>query len=392
MTDSERKTVVIEFAPALPELADSPKVSFAPGIDRAELVKDDPEPMFVTVPLVKVGDQSRNRYPARGGGEANLLWDEPGVRHLAEEINRKRPEGTIGHVPANARGHAYELGKMRWVGAAIEGGTLLAKAYIPRHAADLREHMRIAQAAGASIGTSVLGTIGLDGARDIDLESIDLGHPGRLGNAGAAARPHLTSEMGQEDTMPEQNSAGADTRLAELETTSVEFHLLCETLDLGDDPRKRARAIVNELASLQEERSALLTELRLPDDAKPVEAAREIMVELVGLRAVAAVGEVDAILEEQTKDCPQMRPMLREFFLRDGKAVISDKAEIKTRVEELMETEAFKQTRTALGRTSMGPPVQQNAGKSSLAEMSGWKPDHSPEAMARDAASFGAQQ
>src|ERR1041385_7450385 len=82
-----------------------PNVPFAPGVDAEGIKSDDPDPMFVTLPLVAVGAKL---------GNSDERWTKPDVENLVKEIQIKRPEGILGHVAAEKRSTEYTLPSARW--------------------------------------------------------------------------------------------------------------------------------------------------------------------------------------------------------------------------------------------------------------------------------------
>lgn len=169
-------TIVSEFRGKPPE------VPLAPGVQ----LEDFDDPFFTTLKIGRVGATSKN----------GRVWGLEEVQRVVSEVNQKRPEGILGHIEREERGSRYDLPSARWVGAVIDAeGVAWGKAYIPKYAEDVREFIRDAARTHAKVGLSVYGTEGVNGLKDMDLESIDFGHPSRLGVVDAAAVPIITAEL-----------------------------------------------------------------------------------------------------------------------------------------------------------------------------------------------------
>lgn len=172
-----------------------PDVPAAAGVNLDEIKTLDPDPMYVTLPVVpKVGAVSKN----------GLLYDEALVRQIEAQINGKRPGGRFGHLREEERDSAFPIPDAIWIGAKREGDTLWARSYVPPGAA--RDHIRRIKAVGGSIATSIYGkgsyeATGQKGVRrlvDFDLETLDFAPPERAA-LGYAAAPIVTSEFAQEE-------------------------------------------------------------------------------------------------------------------------------------------------------------------------------------------------
>lgn len=157
---------------------------------RAGVVDDmkDPDPMYITLPIGKVDSQSRNgrTYP-RAAMEA-----------MVEAINTYRPSGQLGHLRETDRPYSFSVGPLKWLGAVIEqDGTVWGKAYVLPFAEDVRQHIKVAKFARSPIGTSLYGmgeTDDEDRVISLQVESIDLVDPSRVGVREAAVVPTITAE------------------------------------------------------------------------------------------------------------------------------------------------------------------------------------------------------
>lgn len=336
--------LVSEFA------GQAPDVPFAPGVDVAGIQQDDPDPMFVTLPVCEIGAKSENGF----------TWGAQDVQRVIEEINSKRPEGIVGHVPLEERHHRYDLPKLRWVGATLVGNKAWAKAYVPTYAVDAREYFRVAKRTNARVGTSVYGRPGPRGLADMTLESIDLGHPDRLGYRAGAVVPHITSEM-EGNTMPENNDQTA--LIAELRNDRATLRALVSELRLeGADPLVAAKSLVSELAGLRQKSGVLdtlVTELAL-DAEKPEASAKALVAELAGHRQAALVSEVDALIAEMVQENEALRPYIREYVIeRDAqgreRVTYPTKDAAQTRIKGLLESDLMKNLAQTLVSEQRGP-------------------------------------
>lgn len=174
------------------ELNSSVDVPLSSGIDITVLTAGDENPMFVTLPVIKVGLSRNKRY-----------YSQEILREIDDQIKATRPGGILGHIGDQERGTRFDIPKVIWVGSLLQGDTLFAKGYIPQSATDLREYLTVAKATGHRVSTSIYGQwpqqfdatnqqhiVGPGGT----LESIDFAPPARAG-MDLQAEVMLTSEM-----------------------------------------------------------------------------------------------------------------------------------------------------------------------------------------------------
>lgn len=166
-----------------------PDVPDAPGIDKAELVKGDSKPTFVTRPIAQVGRTSKN----------GILYDQALIDSIREQINANHPGGIFGHIKPEDRATAHPQPQAYWIGAKQIGDKLYAKAYIadPERAADIRRKKALNSADGTSIyGTGVPEDLP-GGARRLNkfvLESLDFAPVDRA-SLDMGKEMYITSEM-----------------------------------------------------------------------------------------------------------------------------------------------------------------------------------------------------
>lgn len=173
---------------------DFPNVPISTGVNMDELKSLDPEPMFVTLPVIpKAGAVSKN----------GLLYDEDLISSVESQINDKRPGGTWGHLKEEERSTAYPIPHAMWVGAKRVGESLWAKAYIAP--GPQREHIKRLRAVNGKIATSIYGQgsyeatgdKGVRRLRNFSLESLDFAPPERAALQYGVS-PIVTSEIQQE--------------------------------------------------------------------------------------------------------------------------------------------------------------------------------------------------
>lgn len=196
-----------------------------PDIPIAETVVQElgDNPMFVTLPIGRVDTTSRN----------GRKYTRESVQALVEAVNSEKSIGQKGHLRDDERAYRFDIPPLMWLGATLEAdGTAWGKAYVMESAPDVREYIRVAKINNAKVGTSIYGTATIDDdgtVRDLQIESIDLAHPGRLGVEIAGAVPTVTQEtvVGADDDQPED----IDTQSSESESEPIE-----ENTSMGDNP------------------------------------------------------------------------------------------------------------------------------------------------------------
>lgn len=334
-----------------------PDVPFAPGLNIADFSgPNGDKPLFVTLPVAPIGKRSRN----------GLDWDEAAADRLVEQINSKRPEGILGHIPKEQRGTRYDLPVVRWIGATKHANMVWAKAYVDPTRADVASYFTTAKAAQSRVGVSVYGMRGERGLHDLSLESIDFGHPDRLGNPDASGVPHITAEF-------EEENQDVDVEKFVAELNASRDGLRDEIAELRGE-RDKLKQQVAELTTSDATLQAIVAELDgLADADKPVEAVRGLVAGMQQLRQQMQEHEVRSTVAELI----QLQP-LRNFIV--GQIRSQAKADIEAEVKELLERDDIKQIARALVAETSGPPV---FAAMLSDDAKGFKIDASPEAIAR---------
>jgi len=236
-----------------------PNVPPAPGVNLAELISGDDDPMFLTVPISRIGEVSRS----------GLVHDKALADALVAQVNGDRPGGLMGHLRDDERATKHPVSAIHWIGATLDTDTVWAKGYIPRTQVDVREEYRIAKAKGGKVATSVYGRAMREfaggsrewRARDFDLESIDLAPHKRAALPGSGDF-YITHEMSDSDASSVPVSEHGEKTM----TTKAEIIAELTPRDLPDALKK---AILSEyetanktqvqIAELSAERDSLQT-------------------------------------------------------------------------------------------------------------------------------------
>ena len=335
-----------------------PDVPYAPGVDAEGIRQDDPNPMFVTLPLVKVGGVSRN----------GLHWNRTAAERIVAQINERKPEGYLGHVPAEKRSTQFEFGKLRWVGAKLhDDGTVWAKAYVPKYAEDARDYFRLAKRTGAFVGTSVYGLKGDKGIEDMTLESVDLGHPDRVANPSAVAVPLVTSEMVE---TPAPAGAGDVTEIKQ-EENPVEAENKAVVSELIE-ARDVALGQVAELKGQLETVSAQIVELKAAAETlqqiselvggNALETVRAWQTERAAAEKAAREAAVQAVVSELVA-LEALRPLVLAQM-----GDVADAEAARARVTELLGRDDMQVIAEALKSSVMGPRAVVTAARQAKVE------------------------
>lgn len=190
----------------------SPKIDAAPGVDIAQLTANDPDPVFITMPLAESGRVSAN----------GLVYDDFLIDTITEQINAKRPVGIWGHIKPEDRSTNFPNHAVIWIGARRIGGVVWGKGYVPP--GESRERIRQLKAAGAKLGTSIYGVgtfaESANGKRrfaKFNLEQVDFA-PHERAALDMGGDYVVTAEMNKDTIMPEtkDNRAVIEKAFAEM--------------------------------------------------------------------------------------------------------------------------------------------------------------------------------
>ncbi|MEM4406021.1 MAG: hypothetical protein QXS68_03155 [Candidatus Methanomethylicaceae archaeon] len=138
---------------------DFPEVPLAEGVSLDELQKVDPDPLFVTLPFVQ----------DNGVSSDGLVYTEDFNTALIEQVNRKRPTGNMGHPSPFLSASRSDVPPILWVGAIRDAnGRGWVKGFV--RDPDVKSFLRALKAAGAGIGTSIMGRAQREGIREESTE------------------------------------------------------------------------------------------------------------------------------------------------------------------------------------------------------------------------------
>ena len=310
-----------------------PEVPIAPHIDKAKLLEGDDSPVFFTVPIGEVDTTSRN----------GRKYNREAIQSLVNKINKETSIGQQGHLRDEDRAYSFDIPPIIWVGASLEtDGKAYGKAYVMQNAPAVREYVRVAKSTNAHIGTSIYGTADVDdggNVTNLEIESIDLAHPARLGVEMAGAVPQITQETvtesdTQEDsTVPEENVVEVipspavivemkrahteavrelEGRIAELKGAETDLAAVA-TLAGADDPIMGVRMLLTRISNLSTENGELLKESIAAQvaEAVVVEKVRPIIVEMVTARKPTTRQAVKTAVAE-VLDTPAVKALLKD--------------------------------------------------------------------------------
>lgn len=295
-----------------------PDVPIAADVDYAALVAGDSDPVFLTLPIGKVGVISGN----------GRFYDEAFVQELERQALANKPIGLMGHLSEQDRATAFPSEAVHWVGVKRDGDLLWAKGYVPSGPA--RDRIRRYKAAGKKIATSIdafakgVYDEGLKAYRmladSMRLNQIDIAPADRAGIPGLAAVPILTTEMAETNENNEEQIMDKYQVIREMEPEDAkllpdtvrdavlsavqpapEIELVTELRRaLGVDDKADLRATIAELKQKEEsgKREAVSGRIKElvadPDKGVKVEALRGLVTELVTARNPQTVQEADA--------------------------------------------------------------------------------------------------
>ena len=343
-----RESIIWEFSGSYPD------VPTAEGVNVEALTRGDADPVFVTLPIGKIGVVSGNRR----------YYDDVFAGELVGQVISKRPPGLMGHIPQFERDSTHRPAEIDWIGAVREGDMVWGKGYIPPGA--VREYMRRRKAVNGEIATSIYGTAeqewdeALEAWRvvNFELESIDLVPPERAGVRDLAAVPMITAEMqrgGTEGQNRESEETGMEitkeVRLKVIETlTGQDVKLIPD--EVVNAIRRQALEDVAEIGLVAELRQAL----GLDDKADLVSAVRELGVQVEQHRRAAVEARIAALAGERVKVDDESQS-IREMVVALVRAERPETPEaVVEAFERVMARSYVKATLQRFIAEAMGPP------------------------------------
>lgn len=325
----------------------------------AGIKETDEKPFYVTLPIGKVGGYSQNR---------KLPYTRDEVQQVVNEVNAKKPEGRVGHIPMKER--ASKLPDMQWLGAVLEGDIAWGKAYVYRRAEDVRDYLHTQVLANARVGTSIFGEAKrTDGGawQNINVQAIDLsGHPDGISVQDLRSIPVVTAETinDEEDNMSENQfiqeltasrddyrdkARDAETKVSEL-TVSVseltrerdELKALVAELNLGETPVDT----VKELKATDEKYQAVL---ELVGEGKdPVKVFAELNTRVAEANESVLTSAIEKQIAEMVK-VEKLQPTVKKHIeLLRKVGDVTDEESAKKAIQEFIDDEDNKELAQSL--------------------------------------------
>lgn len=290
---------------------------------------------FVTLPIGEVGAESRN----------GRSYPRTPIEELVQQVNELRPEGMWGHLTDEEMATRYDPPAVRWLAAQIDNRGIAWGKFLPL-TVEAREYYRLARATNARVGTSLTALAEMlgDEVQHLELITIDIADPRRVGISATAALPHLTQEMNGkiEDAVLESPTHDVIVRVRESSPVVVNEELKMLTEEQ-----------INELIS---ERDALKTRVtELETTSKELAEKEKLYSETIGeLLEEAILSEV----REQVK-LSEAHDLVVEYV----KAMQpKNRHGVKEAVTKVLEKESIKKLLKNTIREQMGPvqprPIQ----------------------------------
>lgn len=162
-----------------------PEIPLPGDIDRAALGE---EAFFVTLPLGQAGAHSRNQR----------RYSRAAVEQMVAQINTQRPEGMWGHVAPDETSTRYDPPAIRWLAAVMDAEGIAWGKGLPL-TGQARDYYRLAKATNARVGTSLVAWAQMEGdeVKALELVTVDLADPARVGVPMTAAKAHISKEMAE---------------------------------------------------------------------------------------------------------------------------------------------------------------------------------------------------
>jgi len=297
------------------------EVPLASGVDLDQLLKNDDDPMFVTIDALSDTISGNKRR-----------WTSDELHRIAEQVTSKKPDGYQGHLKAEDRSSKAPDAVTMWLGAKVANHDgkqhLFIKGYVLPRAAQFKDYLRRASAAGKNVAVSVYGqamevwndSLNAFEVKNFVLESIDWARPGSEGvpNSGYMK---ITAEMNDND--------GGDPvdKVEVLKATTVsemQEHNPSVVQELQEAGKS---AIVSEMA----------TALGLEDSSEIVKVVSEMKAANDTLNTQVAENEVDKILGNKVPNV-SARKMLRKQVIGEM-AGTTDLKVVQETVEAVLKSE-----------------------------------------------------
>lgn len=359
----------------------TPEVPIAPGVNVKELVGEDSDPFFVTLPAYPIGEKSAN----------GRIISADESQKIIQQIVAEKPDGIQGHLTPEERNSKYPMPVIEWVGAIQKDNLAWVKGYVPP--GEVREMLRRKKAKGANVSLSIYGTAdhvwdskkGAWMLHDMSLETIDLAPPKRSG-FGLAAVPHVTAEMAGSEPTPEGEN---EPMVVEI-TPEIRRQVIAEmTVDqIPDAVRQAIQKEATAVKVVAEMRGALGIE----ENADVVKVVKEMADALGKLHQdrieAAVVAEINAqvfpnaaVTDKEDDPIKAARALVREMM-----TLPDDADKIAEAVKAAMEKPLVKAILQKVVVAEMGPSMGKR-GRGAAATPG--KVEDTPETRARARAAWG---
>lgn len=343
----------VQFSEAFSRVGDRERVHFTcvtemrgayPEIVLPADVEREDGDVFVTLPVGAFNAESLN----------GRTYSEAAMRRMADQINMNRPGSNKGHIKDEDFSFHFEFPPVRWLAAVISNGIIYAKGRAQTE--ESRQYFINAKRDNARVGTSLFAWALSDGdvVTDLELISLDLADPARVGIPMTAAIPAVSSEMqGQQITPP--SGAEAEQPVTEPSTAQEteamdekEFQALQEQLSAAQTERAALQEQVKTLAAVKETHDALVALLGGPD--KPVDALQAFLNEQIegAVKEAAQACKVEAVRNRVVRVVMLQKP--------------ASKAQAEQLVRDELDRDDVKADIEAALKAEMGPPQRRPAG------------------------------
>lgn len=309
---------------------------------------------FVTLPIGQIDARSANQR----------TYTEQAVKDLVKQVNERRPEGMWGHLSADEMATRYDKPSIRWMAAMLDGDGVAWGKGLPLDE-QTRDYYRIARATNARVGTSLTAFAEMEGDRvqNIDLKTIDIADPGRVGVPITAALPQLSNEMGDVRTHLHEMTDGEAASDAEVESPPVQEQSkdadgeVLETQQKEEKDMPEIAELTQQNAALQEQVTTLTEEKTTLTNSNT--QLREQVGQLLKEYVNAAVDKAVSVAEA--------RPIIARFVAIERP---ESKEAIDTALNKVLEQEDVKSMLKSMLASSLGPKTPEsrdiNKGNSTL--------------------------
>lgn len=295
------------------------KVPLSSGVDLEQLLNGDDDPMFVTIDALSDTISGNKRR-----------WTSDELHRIAKQVMENKPDGYQGHLKPEERSSKAPDAVTMWLGAKVANyqgrNRLFIKGYMLPQAAQFKDYLRKAAAAGKNVAVSVYGqameawneSLKAFEVSNFALESIDWARPGAEGvpNSGFF---RVAAEMNGEDEVDKIEILQATTvsEMTEYNPTLVQ--------ELKDAAQAEPLAVISEMA----------TALGITDSKEIVKTVSEMKAANDTLLTQVAHNEVDKILGHKVTNVAA-RGALRRMVISEMTS--TDVAQVAEMVDKVLAT------------------------------------------------------